>query len=183
MRRFKRLLLAGVQTEIAVAGDYFRITAGVSEFEVKPDTSHAMAGVQSGMAFEPEQPFKSLFVLSEVTQAVEIMAGFGKVHDNRTSINGRVDAASNGLSILSSVESAGPAAAEILAQDAGRRSVLIKNMDLAETVYIGVSGVTAADGFPIGPGEALAVDKAPGAALFVVTAGATVELRTFIEGD
>lgn len=34
-----------------------------------------------------------------------------------------------------------------------RRLVHIKNLDTAETVYVGPSGVTSANGFPLSPGE------------------------------
>ena len=99
MRRFKIKLKAGQEVPLDVAGQFFRVTAGTAEFQVQPDTGHRLAGIQSGMAFETEKPFKWLHVLSAVNQEIENMAGPGRVEDNSSSINGKVDPTDGGSTI------------------------------------------------------------------------------------
>ena len=181
MRRYKLKLKAGESTPLSVVGDYFRVISGEAEFSVQPDTGASLAGLESGMSLTTEKPFSKLTLQSAVSQDVSIIAGKGKIDDNRTSISGSVDVFSKGLSVESSSSSAAGVAVEVLSQDVGRRSVLIKNIDLAESVYIGGSGVSVTNGLPIDAGESLVIDKAAGAALFAVTSGASVELRILAE--
>jgi hypothetical protein len=71
-------------------------------------------------------------------------------------------------------------AAILVAADATRQSVLLKNLS-GETVYLGDATVTAADGYPLEVGAEFRCDKST-ADLYGVTAtagGAT--LRTFVE--
>ena len=183
MRRFKINLVAGQVVPLDAAGDFFRVTAGTAEFEVQPDTGHRLAGLQSGMAFETEKPFKRLFLTSEVNQQVEIMAGPGRVEDNRSSINGKVDTTGGGLTITSTAETVGTVSGELLAQDTARRSVVIKNKSAADSIFIGPAGVSIADGLEIEAGQSFTIDHAAGAAIHAVTETNPADVVCFAELD
>lgn len=52
----------------------------------------------------------------------------------------------------------------------------------AETVYLGGSAVTSADGFPVETGESFAADIGKDQELWAVTASGTSEIRVFETG-
>ena len=55
---------------------------------------------------------------------------------------------------------------------ANRRSLLIVNNSATVTLYIGATGVTTADGLPIGPGGSVQIDAGPTLTVYGVTGSA-----------
>lgn len=183
MRRFKLNLPAGQLVPLTVRGDYLRVISGSAEFQIQPDTSHSLSGMQSGMAYTTDKTFNELKLTSDVTQDVEIMAGLGRVDDNRSSISGTVDTASKGATVASSGETVGTSAVEILAADVQRRGVIIQNLDSAANIYIGGSGVTTGSGLKVEPSGFLVLDKAPQGAIYAIATAAGVDVRVLTESD
>lgn len=58
------------------------------------------------------------------------------------------------------------AATQLVAQDAGGISVVVRNRDAANPIYLGASGVTSAAGFQLDAGDAVSIDLGPGESLY-----------------
>lgn len=88
------------------------------------------------------------------------------------SVTATLGAVSAAYSVVSTALST--AAAQIVAANALPNQRTIKNTDASITIYVGPAGVTAANGFPLKPGESVKFD-APNttAALFAVAASGT----------
>lgn len=183
MRRFKLNLPAGQLVPLTVRGDYLRVISGSAEFQIQPDTSHSLSGMQSGMAYTTDKTFNELKLTSDVTQDVEIMAGLGRVDDNRSSISGTVDTASKGATVASSGETVGTSAVEILAADVQRRGLVIQNNSSADNIFIGGAGVTTSNGLKVSAGNALVLDKAPQGAIYAIGDNAGIDVRVLTEDD
>jgi len=183
MRRYVIKLNANSEVDIPANGVYIRVISAVTSFSITPDTSQKLAGLEKGMGWTAEKPFQRLKLLSDTTQTVEIMAGAGRIDDDRANIEGNIDATSKGATVATANHATSTSAAEILTADVTRRSVVIQNIDAAITVYIGVSGVSSSDGFPLAAGQSLTLDKAAGAAIYAISASGTPALRTISELD
>lgn len=183
MRRFKVLLTAGSLVDIPVSGVYVRVITANADFSIAPDTSQELAGLEKGMGWTADKKFNNLKLLSDTTQTVEIMAGSGRIDDDRANIDGNVDATSKGASISNASHSLTTSAAEILAADSTRRSVIIQNTDTSINAFIGASGVTAADGIRLEPGQSVTLDKAAAAAVYAVAASGTPSIVSLSEMD
>lgn len=90
MRRYRLNLLAGVTQSLSVKGDYLRVVSSDEEITIDID-GEALQGMEKGMSYRGDQPFNKLKLISQVNQQVEVMAGSGKVEDNRATISGTVD--------------------------------------------------------------------------------------------
>lgn len=62
-----------------------------------------------------------------------------------------------------------------------RRISRICNTDASATVYIGDENVTTANGFPIAPGQTLAITGPRSMALYGIVAASTVDVRIWVE--
>lgn len=177
MRRYKLKLKAGESTPLSVVGDYFRVISGEAEFSVQPDTGASLAGLESGMSLTTEKPFSKLTLQSAVTQDVSIIAGKGKIDDNRTSISGSVDVFSKGSTIETSSETVGVTAVELVGPDVSRRSLVIQNLSPSGNVFIGGSGVTVDDGLKVAAGSSFVLDKAASSAIYAIGDIADIDIR------
>lgn len=75
------------------------------------------------------------------------------------------------------------AAAVINVNNANRKNIIIKNTDAANTVYIGKDNtVTSADGFPLGPQEALTMNHYTGDIYGICAAGLAANVAVLSEG-
>lgn len=181
MRRFKVSLQAGINQTLSIDGSFFRVITSADEFQVQPDTGHRLAGLQSGMAYDHKKQFKTLDLLSDVNQVIELMAGSGRVEDNRTSISGIVDVSGKGATINNAAVTVGTVAAVLLAANADRRSMIILN-NSANDIYIGSDAtVTTANGLKIAAGQTITIDKAPQAAIYAIGSAAGLDVRTLEE--
>ena len=184
MRRFTLNLVAGQSYSLPVVGDYFRIIAGSSEVRIHPDTSQSMDGFLSGMGYTAPKRFSTLTIESDISQSIDIMAGLGRIDDNRTSISGVVDTAGRGLTISNAGHAVGVAAAALLAADITRRSVIIANEDASNAIYIGADAtVTAANGLQVAAGQSLVITQSAPAAMYAIGAAAGLVVKTFSELD
>lgn len=180
MRRFKLTLIAGENSQVPIMGDYFRVISGLGEFEIQPDTGSLLAGLQSGMAYTAKKTFKTLTITSKVTQKVEIMAGLGRIDDNRSSISGVVDISSKGEMISSAAHTVGTIVTNLAVFDLSRRSLIILNNSDGD-IFIGDNSVTTANGLKITAGQTITIDKAAAAAVSAVGSAAGLDVRTFSE--
>lgn len=71
----------------------------------------------------------------------------------------------------------------IAAANSGRAGLTIANTHATEILYLGASGVTVANGFPVGPGATAEITRAPEAALYGIRSGADIDVRKFEEKD
>lgn len=75
------------------------------------------------------------------------------------------------------------ASAIISASNSGRKSAILKNMDAANTVYLGYdNAVTAADGYPLEPKETVTLSHYTGDIYGVCGAGLTANVAVLSEG-
>lgn len=183
MRRFKISITAGQLHPLAIAGDYIRVISSAGELGIQPDTSHALQGMQAGMSYTAPKSFKQLNITSDITQTIEIMAGIGRVDDNRTSISGTVDAAGKGATVASASVTVGTSATALVTANANRRGLIIQNLDASADIYIGGAAVATTDGLKVPADGSLTLDKAPQGAIYAIASAAGVDVRVFTESD
>jgi len=97
----------------------------------------------------------------------------------KVALSGRVDALRN--TIATGSKTVTSTAAEIFAGSsrlAGRHAMVITNVGVGH-VYIGASGVTTGNGFPLFPGDTVRLDFDPANSVpvFAVSGGPNVEVR------
>jgi hypothetical protein len=63
-----------------------------------------------------------------------------------------------------------------------RYSITIRNLDAANTVYIGIVGVTSSTGFPLKPYEAITLDRNSAAIYGICATGLTATVSYIEEG-
>ena len=63
-----------------------------------------------------------------------------------------------------------------------RYSITIRNLDAANTVYLGAASVTSATGFPLKPGESFTLDRNDAAIYGICGSGLTATVAYFEEG-
>lgn len=185
MRNYIVRLTAGEEVKIeGLNADYMRIIDGDSRLSVTPDELQPLEGMQKGMSYRTPTVFNKLSLVSAATQTIEIMIGFGVISDDRLNISGSIDASSTGATIEAAADTVGTSAAVLLAADTGRRSVIIKNMDTANSVFIGHDGtLTDSNGFEIEPLQTLALDKSAAAQVYAIAETASVNVRLLVESD
>lgn len=129
----------------------------------------------------PEQPFKGFHLINKSAADIEgiVLIGQGTLKDSRLSLAGVLSIQNEAGGVLntkpiraSALTSKSPvtvvngaAKAQIIAANAARMSVTIRNLHVAYTVWIGGVGTDApsAKGFPLAPGEAIRFNVEDGA--------------------
>lgn len=61
------------------------------------------------------------------------------------------------------------------------QSILVRNVG-ANTIYLGGSGVTTVNGYPLGVGSDVAVQLAPNETLYGIVAASTESARVLVQG-
>lgn len=182
MRNYEFSLTAGAVLSIGgLQADFVRVVTASGPVEITPNEDQPLAGMRQGMSYRAPQSFSRVSFLSETTQTIEVMIGFGNVSDDR--VNGQIDTKSQGATLATDSHTLSTSASEILAENEARRSAIIQNIDASITVYVGVSGVTTGNGLKLKPGQSVTLDKAAGAAIYAIAASGTPELRTLTESD
>ena len=117
--------------------------------------------------------------LDGVKSAVDALASTVDAGAQKVTLTGRIDALRNNIATGSKTVTA--TAAEIFAGSsrlAGRHAMVITNVGVGH-VYIGASGVTTGNGFPLFPGDTVRLDFDPAnnVPVFAVSGGPDVEVR------
>jgi len=73
-------------------------------------------------------------------------------------------------------------AIELTTSLARRRKVYIKNLDGNEDIYVGGSGVTTANGYPLKAKEELWIDLTPNAKIYAIKSGNAEDIRVLEAG-
>lgn len=177
-------LTAGSEVDIPANGDFIRIMSAVDSVSIKADTGNVLKGMAQGLAWKSDKNFKKIWLLSDTTQTIEVMVGFGDIRDDRLTVSTTLDTTSKGATLSNAAHTVGLAAAELLAADITRRSVIINNEDAANAIYIGSDAtVTAATGLRVPAGQSLALSYAAGAAIYAIGAAAGITVKTLAELD
>jgi hypothetical protein len=183
MGTFTVTLEANKEVVIPETGRYIRIISGSASLAITPDTDAQITGFEVGMGWTADKPFKKLRLLSETLQTVQIMIVNGRIDDDRANIDGDIDATSKGATLSNAAHTVGVAAAELLAADNTRRSVVIQNLSAGD-IYIGSDNtVTILNGLKIGTMQNITLDKAAPSIIYAIGSGAGLDVRTFEELD
>ncbi len=82
-----------------------------------------------------------------------------------------------GTTVAQSAVTIGATEGTLIAANADRKSVLIKNTHATLSLFVGATGVLASDGFEVEPGQTLSLDKTTAAIIGISTgAGCTVRV-------
>lgn len=73
-------------------------------------------------------------------------------------------------------------AAQLLATDTGRRSVIVQNLG-TDDIWLGGTGITVTNGLRVSPGQAATLDKAPIAAIYAIATSGTQSVSYITESD
>jgi hypothetical protein len=183
MGTFTVTLEANKEVVIPETGRYLRIISGSASLAITPDTDGQMTGFQVGMGWKADKPFKILRLLSETLQIVQIMIVNGSIDDDRANIDGDIDATSKGSILSNAAHTVGIAAAELLAANTTRRSVIVQNLSAGD-IYLGSDNtVTTATGLKVASLQSVTLDKAAPAAIYAIGSGAGLDVRTLEEMD
>lgn len=87
-----------------------------------------------------------------------------------------------GATIASTSASVTTTSGQIVASSATRRTIVLTNLG-TDYVWIGASGVTDNQGIRLAPGQALAIDRSPTAAVHAKAASGTQTVAIFTESD
>lgn len=186
MRPYQFTIPASGQDSRAVIGDFIRIdSATVTLKVILEDEDGVMVAdllMTQGRSVALPVDFSNVRVSNPsggaTTATLEI--GRGNISDNE--LTGTITA-SRGATLSNAAHTVGVAAAELLAADSTRRSIVIQNLS-ASDIYLGNdSGVLTTNGLKVGPTQSLTVDKAPEAAIFAIGSAAALDVRTFTESD
>lgn len=165
---------------MTVAGSVFRIISAsgpvkIATGDITPNAEHSQ-----GTGERVASGFNKLRLLSASTQDVEILIGDGDLYDSRLSLSAPVELAT-GTAVAVSAANVAVTASAIIAADSARRSLFIYNNSATVTCFIGPASVTAGNGWPLAPKSGIAMDRAPGAAVYGCTSAGTAEVRTLSE--
>lgn len=87
-----------------------------------------------------------------------------------------------GATIASTSASVTTTSGQIVASSSSRRTIVLTNLG-TDYVWIGASGVTDNQGIRLAPGQALAIDRSPTAAVHAKAASGTQTVAIFTESD
>lgn len=161
MRSYSYTLGAGQVQQQNVPGRHFRVLESTGALYVSfnngPEVKF-LAG--QGVTFD-SAPFVEIRLRSLVAQSVLVVAGEGEYHDANENISvtsSATIAPGNTLPVGGDVSVAAISSVVISAAVASNLAVIIK-ADIAntETVRVGGSGVGAAGGYPLEPGESMTI--------------------------
>jgi hypothetical protein len=188
IRNFSYTLDANQQVLVNRVGRTIRCTGGDTAFEVQPQTrsgdySFDKFELLDGLGVMLEKSFDQLVITNGGTaQEIEFYVSNQEVFDSRTNLNvtGTVTTAEAGASGITTPAAVTitTSATEILSSNTTRKRAVVYNNGGAP-VFLGVSGVTTADGFPLPPGQAFECRHT--AAVYGVVASGTVEVRHWEE--
>lgn len=181
-RNYTVELTAGESKRFPVNGTVFHVKNAGGTFDVTIDDQDTIP-CELGLGFETDKPFSTIGIknTSASTQTVEFYAGFDKVNDGRlvgiVNITGGLETKENNDTdyAYDSTVSITTSELEIFAEDALRKKGIIKNKS-GGTIYVGKTGLSTANGFPVGNNEVFEWSEKP--ALFAI-AGSTLNVFTF----
>lgn len=155
-------LTANQDFDADIPGDFYSVIEAAGEFTITLDDSARIGKQVQGMGGEFVQPFSRVKLLSETTQTVILVLGYGKFNDARATLTATINATfqpGNTLAGVADVALTAATATAILAADATRLTAMIKNPSSnTASVRIGTTGSTgAAQGFELEPGESISI--------------------------
>jgi len=163
MRSYSFVLLANAPQSMDVPGNFFRIKSASAAASVSVQVGTGpFTSLDEGDAIKFERSeFGRLTVKSTVAQTVVIIAGFGTMFDDSQAVSVTASATiapGNTLDNGGDVSLLAVASTAIRGADASALAVTIK-ADIANTatVRIGTTGVGAAGGYPLEPGESVTI--------------------------
>lgn len=153
-------LQAGQTYTHVVNGLYFRVLTADVAFEAVFQLQSGRVEkteVKSGLGFGFPEPFVQAQITSTVTQIIEIVTSAVPVDDSR--LAGTISI-TNGAQVIDYADISCPngAATVVLAANAARKTALIGNLDAANAVRVGGSGIAANMGTPLEAGLVWSAD-------------------------
>ncbi len=131
----------------------------------------------------PGEKFKTVRLRDTSGNAniIQLGIGFGDLTDARLNLSGKISVSvSQNIATVADVALAAGAATQIVAANAGRRAVIVKNLATnLQTMRIGDAAVGAARGVELAPGEAIVIDS--GAAIYGYNPGGAAESVSVLE--
>jgi hypothetical protein len=124
---------------------------------------------------EPVSYFRwRLINTSASIETVKFAYSLQSVRNNRSSIRGAVEVKSGDTVVTGATNCTGTVTT-ISNQNLSRNAIILTNTDPVETVFIGSSSVTVANGFPLLPGQSMTISSS--AWIRGITSGAAVAVR------
>lgn len=176
-QKYRVVVPAGESKHYAIAGDAVHALELDGELQIEFDNDAQFTEFAQGIQY-PQEPFKTFNLINNTGSEISgsILVGQGVLDDNRLSVAGTVTiqnesggsietdgkpATSLSSSAKATVTNAA-AAAVILAANASRRCVFLRNISPAYTVYIGDANVSMTNGrgLPLAAGEAIKLGSA-----------------------
>lgn len=185
LRTFSITLLAGQPFRLPVAGNTFSVISATTSFDVRVDENYDFKSMEQGLGFElvEGQSFSELVITSASGQSVVIAAGFGKIHDSRTSITGTINATVTVANVIDAIADVSVDSAStpklLIAADSDRKSVDISILASAAVgIRLGEQTMGANEGFYLPPGGAISIPTE--AAVYALLDSGTTAVTAFI---
>ncbi len=174
-------LTAGQELVVNQLTAYIRVFEADSAVRIVAGELDTEATV--GIGFSLERPVKSVRLSSTATQTVKVFLGTIHVDDSGfqrlLEISGGVYQL-GGSTLVNVAGSAGTSASVLVDPSlyTGFREFAIKNTGV-NTIYVGPSGVTVANGFPVDPGQVYSAETS--AKVYGIVAAGTEAFRVLVE--
>ncbi|AUR98311.1 hypothetical protein NVP1249A_17 [Vibrio phage 1.249.A._10N.261.55.B9] len=160
MRDYKFTLVANVPRSLNVPGNFFGVIGASGSVEIQFDDGVFITR-NEGMGGSVD--YQRVTVKSPINQTVTLALGTGTVYDARATVNANINTViqqSNTVSNVADVTIAATTAGIVVAANANRTELLIKNPSSnPSSVRIGDNVSTgAASGFELEPGESVIIN-------------------------
>lgn len=173
-------IAAGARQEVYQVFNYFRVTSqsggALSVRFGQNGLETPFTGQGIGVQFSVTFPRLTLVNTGGTSMTITIAIAVGRISDDRLNVSGTVTVAGTvttndnpGTTIVNGQVTINNTATQIVAANATRRHVIIKNPSTAtKSIFVGDSGVTTTNGIEVAIGESITIDSE--AALYAIVA-------------
>lgn len=179
MRTYNLNLPANTERRHALTGRYFRIMDATGTVFMRIDNGPLLELAQ-GIGGRIDTGFKSLTFMSVAAQDVVVAVSQFPIDDSRLSLSAPIDIV-NGATINNTAVSVGTAEVALAAAEPTRKSIAIFNNSTTATLYVGTTGLTTVNGWPIPPMSSYEFTKSAAAAFFGRASAAATNTRVIEE--
>ena len=179
IRQYSIALTANTPYALSKPGNLLHIYNATSPITFQTDDG-ANITLVTGMSCERD--YDTISLLSNVNQSVIVTLGYGKINDNRATVNAQITAdtkIANTFTTSADVSIAGTTQVQVLAAVATRKTAIISSLSTnTANLRVGDAGSAIGEGIELTPGGTVTLDTTdaikvynPDAAVQVVTIG------------
>jgi len=186
MRDYSRTITANSSVSAGVIGNFIKLKDSTSTVRIvaenKDGREVANLRMSVGTSIRISEQYQRVRIENETGSPVtcDLILGYGDVQDSE--LSGTITQ-SRGTRIENAVDTVNTTSKKILNSDSTRRSLVLLNTDAANVLYVGGSGVTAANGLPLIAGQSIVLDHSPSGEVWAIGSAAGIVVKILSEHD